>query len=233
MLPPLLDPAFPTATQPTRNPLTGSERVIVGRQGIFTCAGDLCGYEVTFRSSHHAPLHIAHWPVAAQDGAAARVLSATFDGVGAGHVVGSRCAFVTVTRSYLVGDRALPDEPDRLVVAIASSIEADAEVIAGVRALRARGFRIAMDDFVGAASQRRLLPLADYVRIDARDLDVEGEPLLTLARSYGAHLVADRVSSPLMELECQSLGFELFQGNGIEATQVLDLTELASSERRR
>jgi len=233
VLPLLLDPALTTSTWQPRSPIADRERVLVGRQAIFTSAGHLSGYEVVFRSSHYAPLRVAHWSAAAQDGAAAHVLKAIFDGVGTGRVVGGRCAFVTLTRSYLVGDRALPDEPDRLVIEIAPSVEADTTVIAGIKALRARGFRIAIDDFVGGTSQRRLLPFADYVKIDARDLDVEGAPLLELARSHGARLVAACIESPLMELECQSLGFELFQGSGLEAIRVLDLSALEPSERRR
>ena len=230
---PLLDPAAPMLTWHLSHPAAARERLLVGRQAIFTSAGHLSGYEVLFRSSHHAPLHVTHWSAAAQDGASAHVLRATFGSVGASQVVGDRQAFIKVTRPYLVGDLPLPNEPDRLVVEVVPSVEADPEVIAGVVALRARGFRIALDSFVGHAHQRRLLPFADYVKIDARDLDVEGEPLLTLARSHGAHLVAECIESPIVELECQSLGFELLQGNGLAATRVLDLTALALLERRR
>jgi len=220
-------------TPPTRlnwSRFLNTERVLLGRQGIFTRAGDVLGYELLFRSPYRAPLHVDHWTAEQQDHATAHVIRATFDGPGVSSVARDRRIFVNFTRSYLVGFLEVPFLPEQLVVEIVESVIADDAVLAGVKRLRERGFRIAIDDFVGLTSQRRLLPYADYVKIDVRDLDVEGQPLLDLARSRGAQLVAECVESELMLDECQALGFELYQGNVLEATKVLDRTATVSSQ---
>lgn len=181
-----------------------NDRMLLGRQGIFTGSGDVFGYELFFRSPYPAPLHVDHWTQDQQNHATAHVLHATFAG---------------------------PYLPEQRVVEIVESVVADSAVIAGVRRLRERGFRIAIDDFVGLASQRRLLPFADYVKIDVRDLDVEGHPLIDLARSYGAQVVAECVESEAMPAECQTLGFDRYQGFALEVTQMLDRTTVLPSQR--
>jgi EAL and modified HD-GYP domain-containing signal transduction protein len=76
--------------------------------------------------------------------------------------------------------------------------------------------------FVSNPNQRRLLPHADFVKIDVRDLDVEGPPVVHLARSYGALLVAEYVETPDTLRHARDLGFTLFQGNLLERAGVLD-----------
>ena len=226
-----LDPARTPPTWRTWNRFMRVQRVLLGRQGIFSARGDVLGYELFFRSPHGAPLHVDDWTAPQQDRATAHVIHATFAGPGVSSVAHDRQVFVNFTRSYLVGDLQVPCHPEQLVVEIVESVVADNAVLAGVRRLRERGFRIAIDDFVGLASQRRLLPYADYVKIDVRDLDVEGQPLLDLARSHGAQLVAECVETELMLDECQTAGFELFQGNALGVTTVLDRTDIVPSQR--
>jgi len=210
-----------------------TEQVLLGRQGIFDRSGEVFGYELYFRSPHRAPLHVDHWTPEQQDFATAHVIYATFTGSGVTSVARDRYVFVNFTRSYLVDDLPIPFLPEQLVIEVVESVVADNTVIAAVRRLRERGFRIAIDDFVGLTSQRRLLPYADYVKIDVRDLDVEGQPLVDLARSYGAELVAECVESEVMLDTCQSLGFDLYQGRALGQTTVLDRTPAVPSQRGR
>jgi len=231
VLPAAVDAAITPPTRRLWNRFLRTERVLLGRQGIFTGCGDVFGYELLFRSPYRAPLHVDHWTAEQQDHATAHVIHATFAGPGVSSVARDRRVFVNFTRSYLVDDLPVPFHPEQLVVEIVESVDVDDAVLAGVHRLRERGFRIAIDDFVGLASQRRLLPYADYVKIDVRDLDVEGQPLLDLARSCGAQLVAECVESELMLDVCRALGFELFQGNALEVTTVLDRTAVVPSQR--
>ena len=60
-----------------------------------------------------------------------------------------------------------------------------------------------------------LIPYADYVKIDVRDLDRIGPELLELARRHGALLVAERVCDQEIVARCRALGFELFQGDAL------------------
>jgi EAL and modified HD-GYP domain-containing signal transduction protein len=108
------------------------------------------------------------------------------------------------------------------VIEVAASTRIDAEVVQGVRRLREQGFRVAMAGFVSRPDQRALLPQADFVKIDARDLDLEGEPVVELARSHGALLVAEFVESSVELKAGRQLGFDLYQGNLLERCLLLD-----------
>ncbi|WP_298456673.1 EAL domain-containing protein [uncultured Cellulomonas sp.] len=130
--------------------------------------------------------------------------------------VGTRSVFVRVTRAFLAGDLPLPRRPRQIVVESDGTAECDGVVRDGLLRLKSLGCRISLGDFTGRADQRRLLPLADFVKIDARDLDLEGRPLLELAASRGARLIADFVDSSAVLQQCRSAGFGLVQGAALE-----------------
>jgi EAL and modified HD-GYP domain-containing signal transduction protein len=107
-------------------------------------------------------------------------------------------------------------------VEITGTTRIDGDVLRGVRRLREQGFRIAMAGFVSRQDQRMLLPQADFVKIDARDLDLEGEPVVDLARSHGALLVAEFVETSAELKAGRRLGFDLYQGNLLERSLLVD-----------
>lgn len=198
--------------------------LFVGRQGIIDVDGRVHGYEFLYRSGRGDSLRVDLWPTGAQDRATSRVLQAVFTPTGPHAVAAGAKVFVNFTRSFLVGDLPVPDEPEHLVVEVVESVRTDAAVLAGVRELRSRGFRIAIDDFIGLTTQVALLPFADYVKVDCRDLITRGPGLAALAASTGARLVAEHVETR-EELElCRELGFGLFQGFHLDETLVFDRT---------
>ena len=126
-------------------------------------------------------------------------------------------AFVNVTRSFVVDDLPLPQPHADLVLEIVETVPADDDVLAGLLRLRERGYSIALDDFAANANQVAMLPYADYVKIDCRELVRHGSALLDVARRDGAALVAERVSDEGLVERCLALGFELLQGDALGA----------------
>jgi EAL and modified HD-GYP domain-containing signal transduction protein len=124
--------------------------------------------------------------------------------------------FVRVTRAFLAGDLPVPVHPERIVVEVDGTVGCDAVVQDGLLRLKALGCRVALGDFTGRADQRRLLPFADYVKVDARDLDLEGTPLLELATSRGAELVGEFVDTDETLLACRAAGFVAVQGRALQ-----------------
>lgn len=203
--------------------------LFVGRQGIFGGDGSVHGYEFLYRAGREHCLQVDQWPAQAQDRATLRVLQATFGGSGVRSVASDALAFVNVTRSFIVGDLPLPPEPDRLVIEVVESVRTDREVLAGLARLRTAGYRIAIDDFVGLTHQVAMLPYADYVKVDRRDIYERGGELVDLARSTGATLVAERIETRGQLESCLGLGFDLLQGFYLETTHVLNRTPVPSS----
>jgi len=197
-------------------------RSVVGRQPIVTPGGGVRAYEFLYRSPDGTPTRVDTWGAAGQDRATGVVLAAVRRTV-LPAVVGTADAFVNVTRSFLVGELPLPAFDRRLVLEVVESVVVDAEVLAGLARLRAAGYRIAIDDFIGLRRQHAVLPYADFVKIDVRDLARLGPRLLDSARSTGATLVAERVEDAATMLALQEAGFALFQGDAFGATAVLDL----------
>ncbi len=194
--------------------------VLVARQGIFTEHSRTFAYQLSFRSPGHHPESVSAWGPRDHERATAHVLAATFGRTGLEDVAQGKLLFVRCPRAYLVGDLQLPHRPDRLVIEVNDVV--DPEVLAGIQRLRSQGFRIALPNFTNLPEQRQLLPLADFVKIDVRDLDVEGRPVVRAARSYGALVVGEYVEC-LEQLEhARELGVTLFQGNLLERAGVLD-----------
>lgn len=207
--------------------------LFVGRQGIFGRGGAVHGYEFLYRAGRQHTLRVDQWTAQAQDRATLRVLQATFGPSGVRSVASDALVFVNFTRSFLVGDLPIPPEPDRLVMEVVESVRADDAVLAGLVRLRNRGFRIAIDDFVGLTHQVAMLPYADYVKVDRRDLFQRGPELVELAASHGATLVVERIETRAELDWCEELGFDLFQGFYLETTQVLNRTPVPSQRSER
>jgi len=194
--------------------------VLVARQGIFTEHGRAFAYQLSFRSPGHRLENPSAWNARQHEEATAHVLDATFGRADLEDVAQGRLLFVRCPRAYLVGELRVPHRPDRLVIEVSDSV--DPAVIGGIRRLRAQGFRIALPNFTNVPSERQLLPLVDFVKIDVRDLDVEGRPVVRAARSYGALVVGEYVERPDQLQHARELGVNLFQGNLLERAGVLD-----------
>ena len=184
-------------------------RVHVARQPIRHPSGDVLGHEYLYRSAAGRAAGVDRWSTARQDAASASVLRTLYD-PRRPRVTG--LVFVNVTRAFLVGERTLPPADDHLVLEVVESVRADAAALAGLARQRARGYRVAQDDWTAAPAQRAMLPHADFVKVDCRDLDRLGEPGLLEARTSGALLVAERVADEALRRRCLELGFDLLQG---------------------
>jgi len=171
--------------------------VLVARQGIFTEHGRAFAYQLSFRSPGHRLENPSAWSARQHEEATAHVLDATFGRADLEDVAQGRLLFVRCPRAYLVGELRVPHRPDRLVIEVSDSVDP-------------------------AVIERQLLPLVDFVKIDVRDLDVEGRPVVRAARSYGALVVGEYVERPEQLQHARELGVNLFQGNLLERAGVLD-----------
>lgn len=200
-------------------------RVLLGRQGIFSDAHELVGFELLFRAPGREGLRVDLWNSRQQDRATEHVLAAAF--FGGDDVSEGLPLFVNFTRSYLVNRESYLRAPDEIVLEVVESAHADASLFDRLAELKAAGYRVAIDDFLGTDSQRRLLELADFVKIDYRDLASRGPRLVDAARTGEATLIAERIETESTFEECLDLGFEQFQGHLFEKAIVLERADFA------
>ncbi|HEY3438960.1 MAG TPA: EAL domain-containing protein [Actinotalea sp.] len=203
----------------------GAQRVdpvLIGRQSIFTMDGARFGYELLYRSSRPGS-PVDTWSAHEQDDATRHVIRSAL-ACGLPVLCGARPAFVNATRTLLVGGLDVPPLPSALGIEVVESVVVDAAVLDGVRRLRSQGHLIAVDDFTGTADQLAVLPHADLVKVDMRDLLRVGTDLLRRARAHGAMTVIERVETSEALDRCRALGFDLVQGNLLEPAMVLDIS---------
>jgi c-di-GMP phosphodiesterase len=215
-----VDAAIPAGSRAAweRSARRHSAHLLAG--GIFRSCGSPFAQVVANRS--HLPTQTTPQTTMPGDAVAAGAdaealateLRSAFRDLGCG--TDAAAVFVPVGRAFLAGDLPVPRRADLLVVEVDGARECDAVVRDGLLRVKALGCRVALGGFTGTADQRRLLPLADFVKIDARDLALEGRPLLDLAASRGAQLVAEFVDTDASLAEARAAGFPLVQGRALE-----------------
>ena len=123
--------------------------------------------------------------------------------------------FVNAPRAFLVGEQPLPEADGRIVVEVLEGVEADPEVVAGVRELLARGYKIAVDDWEGGGDRAALMVHADFVKIDLEDLTAARLPdVVQQARALrpGITVVVERIETADDLQVAVDAGADLFQG---------------------
>ena len=223
-------PALAIATGSTDIPGGGTRAVHVARQPIYDRTGGIVGYELLFRET-------ADTTVASRSNAYAtsNVIITAFAEVGMDNLVGDRLCFVNLTREFVVGELDLPFDPGQAVLEVLETIFVDDEVVAGVIDLVARGYAVALDDFVWDSGHERLLPHASYVKLEVAGIDpVALAESVLRCRTY-AHLtlVAERLEDDADHQRALDLGFDLFQGYVLARPQTTSTVGLSPSRLHR
>lgn len=181
----------------------------LARQPIVDRSRHVHGFEVLFRRDRSAETCGC-----GGDQATAGVILRALTGLGIERITAGRLAFINVTERLLdVDGFELLLPPEIVVLEVLENIEPSARLVRRLQELRARGFRIALDDFEHRPGFDPLLDLADYVKVDVLALS---EPELrrhaALKRACGASFVAEKVETYEDFRRCADLGFDLFQG---------------------
>jgi EAL and modified HD-GYP domain-containing signal transduction protein len=182
--------------------------IFVGRQPIYNRKLDVFAYELLFRSEQANCANVVDGDKATSD-----VIINTFMEIGLDNIVNKRLAFINLTRSFFVNHATISLPKDRVVLELLEDIDADDEVIEGVKRLSQQGYSIALDDFIYHESLQPLVKLADLVKIDIMSLDKEQVRDHVLAlRQHPVKLIAEKVETQADFDFCLELGFDYFQG---------------------
>jgi EAL and modified HD-GYP domain-containing signal transduction protein len=183
--------------------------IYLARQPIVDGKGELSGYELLFRSagadaSEHDDSVLA----------TSTVVANVFTDIGLPDVVGEHDAYLNVDIDFLFSDLVLALPPKRIVLELAEKSVLDAPAEERCRELRKRGYRIALDGFVGNLDEHAaLLPLVDMVKIDFHAIDPLLVPMIVkMVRRFAVRTVAEKVETPEQFEQARTLGVDLFQG---------------------
>ncbi len=182
--------------------------IFIGRQPIYDRKLGVYAYELLFRTADMNRAAITDGDKATSD-----VIINTFLEIGLDNIVSNRLAFINLTRSFFVNEHSISLPKDRVVLELLEDIEADDEVVAGVKRLTDQGYTIALDDFIYHESLKPLVQLANIIKIDIMALDRdEVRDHVQALRKHPLRLVAEKVETQEEFDYCMELGFDYFQG---------------------
>jgi len=182
--------------------------VFVARQPIFDRHRHVHAYELLFRSG----LKNAFGGMD-PDRASIKVIADGFIRFGLQRLTGGKRAFINFTRDTLVKGYATLLPKDSIVVEILEDVEQDHEVFDACRALKQRGYMIALDDVVCDDWDNPLLGFADIIKVDFRasnDRTKAALPGLMAARKIKA--LAEKIETRAEFDEAVALGYTYQQG---------------------
>ncbi|MGD8842028.1 MAG: HDOD domain-containing protein [Gammaproteobacteria bacterium] len=182
--------------------------IYIGRQPIYDRKMQVYGYELLFRGASDNRARFTDGDQATTD-----VIVNTFLEIGLDNIVGDHLAFINLTRAYFVGERTISLPRHRVVLELLEDIDADDEVIEGVKRLVEQDYTIALDDFIYHESLQPLVSLADMVKIDIMALDRAAvREHVRQLRRHPLRLLAEKVETQEDLDFCMELGFDYFQG---------------------
>lgn len=183
--------------------------VLLARQPIFNRELVTIGYELLYRP---IPSDDEGWQQHSGDLATNEVLVAAFDDIGIEFVTSGQPAYINFTENWLCNPP--PFNPDSVVIEILEHIHATPKNVSAVAALREKGFRIALDDYLGNPAQDPFLEHVDIIKLDILALD-DISQALDIIESKGRDnfiWLAEKVETQIEYEACLKAGCNYFQG---------------------
>jgi EAL and modified HD-GYP domain-containing signal transduction protein len=200
--------------------------VFVARQPIYDSAMSVTAYELLYRHSSRVMTGQINDP----GRATLHVITNAAVEIGLERLAGGLPIHIDYPHELLVTTPELPLRPELAVIEVLEPVPAGSEVIEGIKALRARGHRIALADYSARASDPKLLELADIAKIDIGKIGPTELPSLVKdLKGRNLRLIAEQVES-LQEFErCIDVGFDGFQGNFLQHPQTFHAKRVPSN----
>lgn len=177
----------------------------VARQPILDRGHRIAGYELLFRSASGGVIGDAMR-------ASAFVAAKAFADPAFADLLGPHPAFINVDAQFLASDLVELLPVRRTVLELLETVEFTPALVARCRELKARGFRLAADDYAGdRAAIAPVLELLDVIKVDVPGIG--GRDPRALARELGpVTLLAEKVETAADHERFAAAGFGLFQG---------------------
>jgi len=182
--------------------------LFVARQPILDATKRTVGYELLFRSGAENVFTASD-----ADMASGRVVHDSLLEFGLGALVGSRKAYINITRQTLLSELYTMLPRDQVVIELLESVSPTPEVIDACRALKKNGYTLALDDFTYRPETEPLLEVADIVKVDIlATQEAERAALVQRLARYRVTLLAEKVETSESFRETLKRGYALFQG---------------------
>lgn len=187
-----------------------TEEIFIGRQPILDRRHQLFAYELLFRSGGQKN------EANVQDnlGATASVINHAFAELGVEQALGPYKGFINCDETLLLSDMIEILPADKIVLEILETVEPTPPIVERCAELKARGFTLALDDFIDYEDKwKPLLDLIEIVKVDLMPLGQEQLAAVTSQlKRWPLTMLAEKVDSREQAEFCLRLGYNLFQG---------------------
>ncbi|GLC88594.1 EAL and HDOD domain-containing protein [Lysinibacillus piscis] len=204
--------------------------VFVGRQPIFNLDEQIEAYELLYRNKDANV-----FPMVDSDMATIEVLVNSFVTMGIEEVTKNKPGFVNFTEKLITSSIESYLNPLHVVIEILENVQLTPQLVERMKDLKARGFKIALDDFILEEPVQvydELFPYIDYIKVDF--LNSSPEERLAIERKVKEQfphirLLAEKVETHAEYEVAKKAGYELFQGYFFEKPQIIKAMDIPAN----
>lgn len=214
-------------TGPLREPEQPAASVaLVARQPIYGPALTVIAYQLLYQEvASTPPPETTH----AREAALKVVADAALE-IGLDRLAGGLPVHVHYPRELLVAHSPPSMHPERVVVEWVEDLPCSPDVYEGLRALRARGHRIALDDYSPRLNDPDLLSAVDIVKVDvSQHSRSELERFVPALARRDLTLIAEAVETIEQFEHGVQLGFTGFQGDFLHRPETFKVQRMPSN----
>jgi EAL and modified HD-GYP domain-containing signal transduction protein len=204
-----------------------TQELFLGRQPILDRSQSIAAYELLFRSGHFEGATFEDDVFASTT-----VINHAFTELGVEAVLGKHPGFINLSAALLMSDVIELLPRGKVVLEILETVKVSDALINRCSELKARGYVLALDDFVGHEREfTPLLDLVDIVKVDVNRLTPQAlEHVTRRLQHENRRLLAEKVDSREQADRCLELGYELFQGYYFARPSVITGRRLSRAE---
>lgn len=200
--------------------------VYVARQPIFNRHRRIFAYELLFRNGMSNA-----FPGIDGNEATSSLLSSSFFTVGIEQITSGHKAFINFTEDMLTSGIPSMFPANSVVVEVLEDVEPTDEVIGVCRELVAKGYTLALDDFVYRKDLTPLIEIAAIIKVDFRLTPIEEiKEMVETLKGYHCKLLAEKIETYEEFTLASSLGFVYFQGYFFSKPEILKNKDIPSSQ---
>ncbi len=197
--------------------------VFIARQPVFTIKKEIFGYELLFRQGVE---NIC--PIIDGDIATSHVLSNTFISFELNEILDQKPGLINFTRNLILQKVPLLFAENKIIVEVLEDIEPDKDILNALEQIKAKGFNIALDDFIFHEKFKPMIDLCTIIKFDlmATPLESLGEIIEYIKSNWDLTLLAEKVETYEEFKLAKKMGFTLFQGFFFAKPEMLSKKEI-------
>lgn len=198
----------------------------VARQPILDRNKELFAYELLFRDG----MNNAFPKISAQVATSKLVESSQFSS-GIEDITGGKPAFINFAEEAIINQLPTLLPHETAVIEVLETATPNNQLLAALKLIKAKGYTIALDDFVYDDAWRAVIPLVDIIKVDIQissPADIN-EMRLSL-RDSAVKYLAEKVETYEEFQVALKMGFEFFQGYFFSKPEIIQKRALNPSQ---